>query len=107
MRVAYGWARLGSDGTLSVSFGALGALTGGVGTYAENLQATFSVTSVREPSRYAMMLAGLGAVGIVAPNGFLLGRSFHVRLVFAAARRFGKKLAAAPAPRVQRPETKA
>ena len=57
---------LGSAGTLNVSFGALSALSGGVGTYAENLKATFSVTPVPEPSTYALLLAGLGAVGFIS-----------------------------------------
>lgn len=57
---------LGSNGLLNVSFGDLGAMSSSGATMTENLTATFSITPVPEPSTYALMLAGLGAIGFIA-----------------------------------------
>lgn len=57
---------LGSAGMLNVSFDGLSALSGGIGTFSENVTASFSVTPVPEPSSYALMFAGLGVIGFVA-----------------------------------------
>jgi hypothetical protein len=57
---------LGSDGILTVSFDALGKLSGPDGTYSEDLRATFAVTPVPEPSTYALMLVGLAGLAVAA-----------------------------------------
>ena len=57
---------LGSNGILNVSFSNLTALSGGEGIYSENLKANFTISPVPEPSTYALMLAGFGAIGFIA-----------------------------------------
>ncbi len=57
---------LGSNGILNVSFGHLGTMSSSGATLTENLTANFSIAPVPEPSTYALMLAGLGAIGFIA-----------------------------------------
>jgi hypothetical protein len=54
---------LGGGSILNVGFNTLSALSGGVGIFSEKLTANFTVTPVPEPSTYALMFAGLGAIG--------------------------------------------
>lgn len=55
---------LGGGSMLNVAFDKLASLSGGVGIFSEKLTASFTVTPVPEPSTYAMMFAGLGAIGL-------------------------------------------
>ena len=56
----------GSQGIETISVDSLGTLTNSGGTVQGNVYATVSMTPVPEPANYALMLAGIGAIGFIA-----------------------------------------
>ena len=56
----------GNLGLVTLAFDSIGTLSSPIGTVQGNWTATVAVTPVPEPTSYAMMLAGFGAIAFVA-----------------------------------------
>jgi hypothetical protein len=56
----------GNLGLVTVAIDSLGVLSSGIGTVQGNVYGTVSITPVPEPGTYALMLAGLAAMGFLA-----------------------------------------
>lgn len=56
----------GSLGLVTIAVDSIGTLTSPIGTVQGNVTATVAVTAVPEPTSYALMLAGFGAIAFVA-----------------------------------------
>lgn len=56
----------GAMGLVTIAVESIGVLSSPIGTVRGNVYATVSASPVPEPASFAMMLAGLGAIGFVA-----------------------------------------
>ncbi len=69
----------GNLGLVTIAIDSIGVVSSPIGSVGGNVYGTVTVTPVPEPGTYALMLAGLGAIGLVARRR---------RVLTASSRRF-------------------